>query len=55
MREVLVKDFDFIQSKIDEIIQIEKLDIKLISDLERYVGMQKDIIQSLLMLEAGVE
>ena len=43
----LYSNFKFIQSKIDEIKVMKSIDIKQISDLHRYVEMQKNIILSL--------
>lgn len=56
MKEELEKNFNFIQYKIDEIINLNNyhtLDIKQISDLERYVKMQRDIVESILILLKG--
>lgn len=47
MQVSLVKNFSTIQKKVEAILNTEKLDVKQISDLERYVGMQDSIIVSL--------
>lgn len=48
----LIKNFESIQSKI-EVIQSSKeiLDVKQISDIERYVGMQASVIDSLATID----
>jgi hypothetical protein len=53
MEQELRSNYAFIQSKIEEIKACKFIDIKQISDLQRYVNMQKDIIDSLFALNAG--
>lgn len=55
MQLSLVNNFNSIQTKIDKLIANEVLDIKQLSDLERYVGMQNIIINSLDTLESIVK
>lgn len=45
----LILNFELVQSKINEIKSNWKNDIKQISDLERYVQMQKIIFETLLL------
>ena len=52
MQVSLLKTFNSVQSRIDSILRIEKLDIKDISDLERYVGMQHKILEALHALKS---
>lgn len=42
-------NFELVQSKINEIKSNWKNDIRQISDLERYVQMQKTILEALLL------
>lgn len=51
MQVSLLKTFNSVQLRIDNILRIEKLDIKDISDLERYVGMQHKILEALYALK----
>lgn len=53
MEKDLRSNYAFIQSKIEEIKACTTIDIKQISDLQRYVEMQKNIIDSLFALSAG--
>jgi hypothetical protein len=46
----LLSNFEYIQNRIEEIKAQSSLDIKQISDLHRYVEMQKHIIESLYLL-----
>lgn len=46
----LASNFDFVQMKIDQIKEREehaKIDIKQISDLEKYASMQKNIVSAI--------
>jgi hypothetical protein len=52
METELMKNFHSVQKKIEEIIQNDVLHIKQISDLDRYVHMQKEIIISLSALRS---
>lgn len=45
----LLLNFELVQSKINEIKSNWKNDIKQISDLERYIQMQKIIFETLLL------
>jgi hypothetical protein len=47
----LIENFYYIQGKIDEIKKSKQIDIKQISDLHRYVEMQKNIVDSLCLLD----
>lgn len=42
-REKMIENFEFIQCKIDEIKKEKEIDIKQISDLQRYINMQANI------------
>ena len=55
MKLSLVNNFNSIQSKIDNLVANDVLDIKQISDLERFVGMQNIILDSLDTLEGVVK
>lgn len=50
---LLVSNFEFVQKKIDEITKLEKIDIKQISDLQRYTEMQLNIANTLHKLGAS--
>lgn len=50
MEERLKENFDYIQKRIEEIKSLRYIDIKQISDLQRYIEMQKHIAQSLRLL-----
>lgn len=45
----LLLNFELVQSKINEIKSNWKNDIKQISDLERYIQMQKIIFETLIL------
>lgn len=45
----LLLNFELVQSKVNEIKSNWKNDIKQISDLERYIQMQKIIFETLLL------
>lgn len=47
----LKSTWDFIQMKIYEIKSLLKIDIKQISDLQRYVEMQRNIAEAITLLE----
>lgn len=49
MNEELLKNFEYIQQRINDIKKQEKIDIKQISDLQRYIEMQKNILDSILV------
>lgn len=50
-KEIELNDnFNYIQGKIDVIKNGRAFDIKQISDLQRFVTMQKEIIQSIVLL-----
>jgi len=51
MQVSLVENFNSIQEKIEAILKTEKLDVKQISDLERFIGMQNSILDTLSMLK----
>lgn len=53
MEQNLLNNFAFIQNKIDEITQQKNIDIKQISDLQRYTEMQKNITYSLFLLRGA--
>jgi hypothetical protein len=53
MEEKLLRNFNYIQGKIDEICNQNSLDIKQISDLQRYIEMQKNIVYALHLLMEG--
>jgi hypothetical protein len=50
MENTLVNNFEYIQGLIDDIKRQPKIDIKQISDLQRYVEMQLNIVKSLRAL-----
>jgi hypothetical protein len=50
MEQKLIDNYEFIQRKIEQIKFYPSLDIKQISDLQRYVEMQKNIIASISLL-----
>jgi hypothetical protein len=50
MENTLQENFDYIQTLINDIKRQPRIDIKQISDLQRYVEMQKNIVQSLCLL-----
>mgnify|MGYP001020436453 CR=1 FL=1 len=47
IKACLIDNFESIQSRINEINSKEKIDIKEISDLQRYIEMQSRIIKSM--------
>lgn len=49
----LQRNFDGVQGKINDILNKGVIDIKQISDLQRYVEMQKNITYSIYLLEGG--
>jgi hypothetical protein len=53
MESELIKNFYNVQRKIEEIVMNNELHIKQISDLDRYVHMQKEIIISLSALRSS--
>lgn len=53
MEQNLLNNFAYIQNKIDEITQTKNIDIKQISDLQRYTEMQKNITYSLFLLRGA--
>ncbi|HFK1543541.1 TPA: hypothetical protein ACGXM3_005363 [Bacillus cereus] len=52
-QESLDSNWEFVQEKINDIKSHENIDIKQISDMQRYVEMQKNIAESSYHLEAG--
>jgi hypothetical protein len=53
MENTLIENFEYVQGLIDDIKRQPKIDIKQISDLQRYVEMQKHIVYSLCLLAEG--
>lgn len=49
-REQLLEQLEYVQARISEITQYKYLEIKKISDLQRYCEMQRNIIESLYKL-----
>lgn len=47
MKKQLLEQLEYVQNRIGEITQNESIDIKQISDLQRYTEMQANIISSL--------
>lgn len=47
MREQLLEQLNYVQARISEITKYEHIEIKQISDLQRYFEMQRNIIESL--------
>lgn len=47
MREQLIEQLNYVQNRIGEITKHTHIDIKQISDLQRYTEMQRNIIESL--------
>lgn len=55
MKEKLLIQLEFVQFQIDKITQYNtNLDIKQISDLQRYFDMQRNIVESLYRLNEGI-
>jgi hypothetical protein len=52
MREKLLTQLEYVQDRISDITAHKYIDIKQISDLQRYFEMQRNIIESLYKLEA---
>ncbi|GAB6253556.1 hypothetical protein BCSAG_48740 [Bacillus cereus] len=50
IKQQLLNNFAYVQNRIDEIQQAKNIDIKQISDLQRYTEMQKNITYSLFLL-----
>ncbi|MEC2335097.1 hypothetical protein [Bacillus subtilis] len=55
MREELLKQLEYVQSRIKEITAYQKIDIKQISDLQRYLEMQLNIISALRSIHVAEE
>ncbi|MED3976211.1 hypothetical protein P4639_22695 [Priestia megaterium] len=53
LRNHLIDNFGFVQRKIVQIQNQENIDIKQISDLQRYTEMQERIIKSLNLMNSG--
>ncbi|WP_167514931.1 MULTISPECIES: hypothetical protein [Bacillus cereus group] len=51
MEKQLQENFLKIQSKIEEIFGKGELHVKQISDLERYIGMQSDIVKAIAVMK----
>lgn len=47
MREQLLEQLNYVQARISEITMYNHIEIKQISDLQRYFEMQRNIIESL--------
>ncbi|MCP1324249.1 MULTISPECIES: hypothetical protein [Bacillus] len=52
-QESLDSNWEFVQEKINDIKSHRNIDIKQISDMQRYVEMQKNIAKSSYHLKAG--
>lgn len=50
MKEQLQKQLEYVQERISEITVHEHIEIKQISDLQRYIEMEKNLIESLYLL-----
>jgi len=50
MKEQLQKQLEYVQERISEITVYEHIEIKQISDLQRYIEMEKNLIESLYLL-----
>lgn len=46
-----IENFEYIQGQVDDIAQYNHIDIKQISDLDRYFKMQKTIIENIMMIK----
>lgn len=55
MENLLIENFEYVQGLINDIKRQPKIDIKQISDLQRYVEMQKNIVQALCLLADGAK
>jgi hypothetical protein len=53
MRERLLKQLTYVQARISDITLYNHIDIKQISDLQRYCEMQRNIIESIHLLKEG--
>lgn len=51
MKDALVNNFQYIQGKIEAIKKYPNIDIKMISDLERFANMQRDIMESISIID----
>ncbi|HDR8454016.1 TPA: hypothetical protein QC364_000815 [Bacillus cereus] len=53
MKQQLLEQLTYVQARISEITKYEHIEIKQISDLQRYFEMQRNIIESLCKLSEG--
>jgi len=53
LKEKLIEQLTYVQSRIKEITLHERIEIKQISDLQRYFEMQRNIIESLYRISGG--
>jgi hypothetical protein len=51
MKDKLQEQLKYVQDRIDEITRYQKIDIKQISDLQRYIEMECNLITSLHILK----
>lgn len=50
MKEQLQKQLTYVQERINEITAHDHIEIKQISDLQRYIEMERNIIESLYLI-----
>jgi len=53
VKEKLIEQLTYVQSRIKEITLHERIEIKQISDLQRYFEMQRNIVESLYRISGG--
>ena len=46
--EQLISNFNYVQEKINQIKRLDNIDIKQISDLQRYIEMQMNIFSTIV-------
>lgn len=47
--EQLISNFNYVQEKINQIKRLDNIDIKQISDLQRYIEMQMNIFSTIVI------
>jgi hypothetical protein len=53
MKAQLLEQLNYVQARINEITKHTHIDIKQISDLQRYFEMQRNIVESLYRIKDG--
>ncbi|MEX3625200.1 hypothetical protein [Viridibacillus arvi] len=54
MKEQLLEQLTYVQARISEITVHENIEIKQISDLQRYFEMQRNIVEALYKISEGI-